>query len=544
MKLNILKYAAFIPAAMMLTSCNDWLGEDSPGSTKLDDYFVSKEACLQTVNGCYSPLQYDFNATYFPEFYFDMCSDDAVKGGQNLADGQPYYDMSNFKTNADNEYLLDYWRAKYMGIARCNLALRQLENYKFDDVTEEEMNAMLGQAYFLRGLYYFQLVRVFGGVPLVDFVVDSSEQWKQPRATAEEVYSHIVSDLEEAEKLLPNKNGGLYTADDLGRATKGAAQAYLLKAYLYMKDYDNAYFWGKKFVDSQYNGGQYSLVPHYYDNFTLAGENGPESVFEVQYVEDPSSDYGGFGFTRGTFGQILTRPRLSSMGNNAGWGFDHPTQNLYDEFEPGDIRRTAAIGVPDAEGQQEVEVNYLGCNYYYNRKVAMQDEIIPKDKEGKDDIAASFPALAHASRGPLNLRMMRASDALLLYAEACVEKGDLGQAKWALEEVRKRARLDAGGNVLPQFPNYNGYRDNKESLVEAIRHERRVELAMEGHRWFDLVRWGIVYNVVDKTVGTYGSTEAEPIRAEMANFVQGKHELFPIPAEEIRMNPMTQNPGY
>lgn len=538
MKLNIIKYIAFVPAALMMTSCNDWLTEDSPGSTKLEDFFTSKEACQEVVTGCYTPLQWDYNSTYFPEYYFDMVSDDAVKGGQNLADGRPYYDMSNFKTNSDNAYVLDYYRAKYHGIARCNLAIRELTNYKFDDCTEEEMNAMLGQAYFLRGLYYFQMVRVFGGVPLIDFVVDSSEKWIQPRATADEVYEHIFSDLEKAESMLPDKNGTLYTAEDLGRATRGAAQAYLLKAHLtyagtYGKTehYALAKTWGKKFMDTQYRAGVYSLVPHIYDLYTLAGENGPESVFEIQYIADPTSDYGGFGFNRGTFNQILTRPRLDSMGGSKGWGFDHPTQNLYDEFEQGDVRLFVSIGVPDDEGKKGAEVNYLEANYYYNRKVAMQNE------------DGTWDPLEHASRGPLNFPLMRAADALLLYAEACVECGENAEAKWALEEVRRRARLDSGDNVLPSFP-YGSYRDNTDDLRKAIRHERRVELAMEGHRWFDLVRWGIAYDVLDKDNGTYGKTEAPAIRAEMASFIKGKHELFPIPAEELRLNPVPQNNGY
>lgn len=536
MKRNIFLYASLIAASASLTSCNDWLGEDSPGSTQLGDSFTSGEACIQTINGCYTPLAWDYGNTYFPEYYLgDIVSDDAVKGGQNLADGSQLYDLENFKTNANNEYLLDYYRAKFSGIARCNLAIKEVSEYTPDEtLSVERHNALLGEAYFLRGLYYFQLVRVFGGVPKIDFVVDSSEKWAQSRATAEEIYKLILEDLAKAEELLPDRNSNVYTAEDLGRATRGAAQALLCKVNLYSKDYDAAYNWGKKFVDTQYKTGVYSLVPHFYDNFTLAGENGPESVFEIQYVEDPMSDYGGFGFTRGTFNQILTRPRLSSLGANSGWGFDHPTQNLYDEFEEGDLRRDVAIGVP-AEGERdEAEVNYLGVNPYYNRKICWQEE------------DGSFTPLAHHSRGPLNFPLIRTSDALLLFAEAALESGkSLSDAKWALEEVRKRARLDSGkAGVLPEFPAYRGYADNTESLRDAIRHERRVELAMEGHRWFDLVRWGIAAEVMDPDNGSYGSTEAEPIRREMAKFIKGKHELFPIPSEEIQLNQMPQNPGY
>ncbi|MDE6127414.1 MAG: RagB/SusD family nutrient uptake outer membrane protein, partial [Muribaculaceae bacterium] len=241
----------------------------------------------------------------------------------------------------------------------------------------------------------------------------------------------------------------------------------------------------------------------------------------------------GFGFTRGTFTTILTRPRMSSLGSNSGWGWNHPTRDLYNEFEPGDTRREAAIGVPDAAGLAEAEVTYLGSPYY-NNKTSMSE-------------GGAFPSLDHHSRGPLNYRLMRASDALLLYAEAALESGkDLNAAKWALEEVRARARANADdpATALPAFPAYRGYTDTPESLRDALRHERRVELAMEGHRWFDLVRWGIAASVMNKDNGTYGSNESDEVRAEMANFIEGKHELFPIPSEEIALNPMEQNPGY
>ena len=519
-------------SAVSLTSCNDWLKEDSPGSTKLEDFFTSGEACTQTVNGCYTPLAWEFNHTYFCEWMIgDIASYDALKGGQNVADGSDAYDIDNFKVNANNGILLDYYRAKYQGIIRCNLALREVAQYEPDETLSQEMkDRLLGEAYFLRGLYYFQLVRIFGGVPLVDDVLDSSDKWIQPRATDAEVYAHIVDDLKAAEGMLWNKSK--YADEDAGRATKGAAQALLLKVNLYNKNYDEAYNWGRKFMDEQFNAGEYSLFADYAQNFTLAGENGQESVFEIQYMADPTSDYGeGFGFTRGTFSIILTRPRMSALGGNAGWGWNHPTQNLYDEFEAGDPRLAETIGVPDAEAQSEIEVNYLGSPYY-NIKTSYYE-------------GGTFPSLDHASRGPLNYRLIRLSDVMLLYAEAALESGkDLGAAKTMLENVRARARNMADGAVLPAFPGYRGYSDNLESLRAAIRHERRVELGMEGHRWFDLVRWGIAAEVMDRDSGSYGSRESAEARAEMATFVRGKHELFPIPSEELQLNPMAQNPGY
>lgn len=529
-----IKLLCIAAVAVSTASCNDWLKEETPGTTELDDFFTGGAVAIQTVNACYTPLAWEYNSTYFSEWYIgDIASDDALKGGQNIADGSDAYDIDNFKVNANNSILLDYYRAKYQGIARCNLALDKVPDVEADDdMTESRKECLLGEAYFMRAFYYFQLVKIFGGVPLVDFIVDSSDKWQQPRATAEEVYNHIIADLKEAETRLWKKSE--YPAEDLGRATKGAAQAMLCKVYLYMKDYDNAYTWGKKFVDEQYKAGEYSLCPEYFDNFTLAGENGQESVFEIQYMAEPTSDYGeGFGFTRGAFTTILTRPRLNSLDASKGWGFDHPTHDLYAEYEAGDPRRDLTIGQPDASEALEEEVNYLGSSYY-NRKTAYVEN------------DGSFPALDHDSRSPLNYRLVRASDVLLLYAEAALESGkSLSEAKWALEQVRARARAMASDpNALPAFPAYNGYSDNADGLRQAIRHERRVELAMEGHRWFDLVRWGIAAKVMDRDNGSYGKNETAEARAEMANFIEGKCELFPLPAEEINLNPMEQNPGY
>lgn len=526
-------YIGLAAAALTLTSCNGWLNEETPGTTTVEDYFTSGKTAELVVNAAYVPLAWEYNNTYFSEWYIgDIASDDALKGGQDVNDGADAYDIDNFKVNINNGILLDYYRAKFQGIGRCNLALSEVPQVDLDEtLTAERRDCLMGEAYFMRAFYYFQLARVFGGVPLIDDVIDTSDRWQQPRATLEATYDHIIADLLEAEKVIWNKSR--YEAKDLGRATRGAVLAMLCKVYLTRGDYANAYTWGKKFVDEQY-GAEYSLCPVYTDNFTLAGENGPESVFEIQYMADPTSDYGeGFGFTRGTFSTILTRPRMSNLGGNKGWGFDHPTIDLYNEFEAGDKRREAAIGVPDAVSQQEVEVMYLNTPYY-NNKVSYSE-------------GGTFPALDHATRSPFNYRLIRAADVLLLYAEAALETGHTSDAKWALEQVRARARSNADAsvaNALPEFPNYRGYKDTTDDLRQAIRHERRVELAMEGHRWFDLVRWGIAAQVMDRDNGSYGKNESPEVREQMAAFIAGKHELFPIPAEEIGLNPMEQNPGY
>lgn len=503
---------------LTFSSCEKWLSAPSPGVTKLDDFFTSDETAVQTVNAAYVPLMWDFNGTYFNEWFIgDIVSDDALKGGGGIADMGSVYDLENFKTQSNNSLLLEYYRAQWQGIARCNLALQEIPKMALSETLDQNLkDRLIGETKFLRAYYYYRLVRVFGGVPKVDFVIESSNQWKQPKATATEIESFIIEDLLDAETKLWKKSE--YQATDLGRATKGAAQAMLLKAYLLTKNFPEAEKWGAEVV-KEANEGEYSLVPNYKDNFTLAGENGPESIFEIQYMEDPTSDYGeGFGFSRGTFNVILTRSRSSLLGG--GYGFNKPTQNLYDEYESGDPRRDITILNP-ADSQietPETEI-YLG-NRYLSRKYAMMD----------DGAGNTIYPLSHASRGPINTKVIRYADVLLMYAEACVENDNTTTAKWALEEVRKRAR---GSNtaILPAFPNYRGYTDIKPDLIKAIRHERRIELAMEGHRWFDLTRWGIAKEVMD----AYKATETPEVKQQMADFIAGKHELFPIPEEEIKL---------
>lgn len=510
-----------LTASFFFTSCEKWLLSPSPGVTKLEDFFSSGGAAIQSVNAAYVPLMWEYNSTYFSEWFIgDIVSDDALKGGQGIGDMMSVYDLENFKTQSNNEVLLQYYRAQYQGIARCNLALQQVPGVELDAVMDQELkDRLIGELKFLRAFYYFRLVRVFGGVPKIDFVIESSGQWKQPKATSTAIYNFIIEDLKDAESKLWEK--GKYPDESMGRATKGAAQAMLLKTYLSIHDYPQAEIWGKKIVDDAEDNNTYELMGNYKDNFTLLGENGPESVFEIQYMEDPTSDYGeGFGFSRGTYTVMLTRSRSSMLGG--GWGFNKPTQNLYDEYETNDPRRDVTILNPtDSEiiiPEQEI---YLGSSRYVNRKYAMME----------DGPGNTLYSLAHDSRGPINNKVIRYADVLLMYAEACFENANYEEAKRLLEIVRARAR-NGNNAILPAFPGYRGYSPTDvNDLRKAIRHERRVELAMEGHRWFDINRWGVAKEIMD----AYKATETNEVKQHMADFIKGKHELFPIPEEEIRL---------
>lgn len=534
--------------SLYLTSCKDYLTEIEPGTTLLSDFYTSTDAAVQNVTGCYTPLMWEYNKTYFSEWFIgDIASDDALKGGGSTTDMSDAYDIENWRTTDQNTLLLDWYRANYQGIGRCNLALENIGKTEIGidaKFTPRMKNRLLGEAYYLRAYYYFRLLRVFTGVPMPLKVLSSSDEWGMPRASVDDMYKQILADLELANNYLWLKSE--YDDADMGRATKGAAQAMLMKVNLYMASpywqkhgvlsggswsplsksaadcYKDARAWG----DSIMASSEYSLCPNYEDNFTVAGENGQESVFEIQYAEVAWGDYGeGFGYTAGSFTQILVRSRNSVIGG--GWGFDHPTQNLYDEFESGDPRRDVAILIPstdvDSTYQAQSDEDYLGNNMLNNKYGMYRDPTSVGGGYGKWSL--------HASRGPLNNKQIRYADVLLMYAEACLGMNDAGTAKTYIDQVRDRVGL-APCTVADDA---------------TLRHERRCELAMEGHRWFDLVRWeGVAGNGLKAHMDTYKATETADAQHHMQEFVADKHEIFPIPQEERQLNPtqMEQNPGY
>lgn len=538
---SYISYIACAMAALSLSSCNDWLTDDTPGTTKLTEAFTSLDVATETANAVYVPLMWEYSGTtYYPEWFIgDVVSDDALKGGQYLNDMAVVRDMENFKTNTNNEFLLCFYRAQWQGISRANLAIREIPETRVKEGEESSLDRLVAEAKFLRAYYYFRLCRVFGGMPLVDFVVDTNEKWHQTRSSQDETYAFIIKDLEEAEAVLPKKSA--YKAADAGRATKGAAQAMLLKVNLYragfleqagktteaQEVYKQAAKWGKEIVTSN----EYDLDNEYFTNFLLAGENDKESVFEIQYVEDEMSDYGeGEGFTRGTFSLILQRSRSKHFGQ-AGWGFNKPTENLYNEYEPNDPRRDETIWRP-AEGEMDTpaQETFLGDSLC-SRKYAMYT----------DGPNGTCYKLTHDTRGPLNNKQIRYSDVLLMYAEACCETGDLATAKSMLSKVRSRVGLATSFPMTITVQKKPiTYADNQEGIRQAIRHERRVELAMEGHRWFDLCRWGIAKETMD----AYLKGETPEAQADAAPFEKGKHELFPIPSKEIDITGIAQNPHY
>lgn len=541
-------------SGLLGTSCQDWLMEVPAGTQETDEYYVDGQSCGPVVVACYAPMQLQYRDGYYLDEWFigDICSDDAFKGGQFVEEDANLLDMENFRVNADNDILLQFYRIQYVGIARCNRAIRDINEVEPDEYMDMSLKARyIAEAQCLRAFYYMRLVRVFGKIPYYTDVIEGTEQMDLQRAELTTVWNGIVSDLKNAATFLWPKSR--YAESEIGHVTQGTAYALLVKAFMtghdYLPDvdgrsaYENARYWGEQI----YNSGEYDLCPDYWDNFTLAGENGIESVFEIQYTNDATSDWGAGGH-RGSLICRQQRCRSSKFtGGSTGWGYNRPTRDLQEEYEAGDPRKDMTIyELTEDEVDNPTEDFYDGQVNTLSLKYAMMTD-------GED--GGIYQLDPNNPRDPINTKEIRYADVLLMYAEACVECGDAATAKTLLERVRSRAR---GGNpdILPAFPDYSirifdaasgtyetrQLQDNLDDLRHAIRHERRVELAMEGHRWFDLNRWGIAAEKMNAFINT------EQVQSIYGGIVQtfrkGVHEIFPIPAEERRLTGIDQNPGY
>jgi tetratricopeptide (TPR) repeat protein len=355
----------------------------------------------------------------------------------------------------------------------------------------------MGEAYFLRAHYYFILARYFGDVPLVTKPLSSDDDLFPARNPVSDIYDLIISDLKNAITLLPQKS--TYSQKDMGRASKGAAYGILAKVYLTLGNYQEAVN-----MATQVEGLGYSLNPNYADNFNIENENSQESIFEVQYASD-----GGYSFWDNENQASWASPFMGPRGANfvgGGYGWNQPTQEFMNQYEDGDARKditTLYQGCPSFDGKDyESSYSYTGYNV---RKFLVPLSIVPS-----------------YDNSPLNFPVLRYADVLLMKAEALNELGQTSQAETYLNRIRNRAGLSNIQTGLSQ----NDFRD-------AVLKERRLELAFEGQRWFDLIR---VEN------GQYGLDFLHSIGKSNAS---QKHLLFPVPQIEIDRNPkLTQNPGY
>jgi starch-binding outer membrane protein, SusD/RagB family len=483
---------------LLLAGCNGEFLEKKPivGITE-ENFYRNADDAVAAVNAAYATLQFQLSpAGHFRWFWGDIMSDDAIKGGSGDNDVFSLQQLETFKGPVNTDLLESEWSADFEGIYRANVVLERVPAIEMDGKLKARV---LGEARFIRAWNFYNLVIMFGGVPLADHVLAPSE-YNLPRASAEEIWDLIENDLKTAENEVWLRSE--YAPADLGRVTRGAVQALLVKTYLWRQKWAEAKATAERIISSN----EYRLTEEYANIFIEDGENNEESVFEIQYMNASGGNWGKNNSNEGSFTNVFQRAR----GQFAGFGFNIPTQNFVDEFfKEGfeDPRLKSTIfrlgeemgdrGTFTLAATGDMPHLYYPKKYFNNRS---------------EDAPFGDPN----PNGGANDRVIRYADVLLMHAEAAYHTGDENAARNALNQVRARVGIPA--------ISFSGA-----ALLEAIYRERRLELGLEAHRFFDLVRTG----------------KAAQVLAPLG-FVQGTHELFPIPQSQILATngALKQNPGY
>lgn len=469
--------------SLMTTSCKKEFLEVDPPTQVMQDFFTTEDNAKLAITGCYDVMGWDGNHNTIPFFFGDIIGRDGWKGGDVGSDQDWMDDLINFNYTPDNYMLNIAWKNYYIGINRCNTAIENIELMTSDMISDEAKANLIAQARFVRGYFYFELTKTWGRVPLVDHVLSPSE-YQQPLAEQSDIWGFIEQDFQAAAQVLPSRLS--QNPEDVGRATKGAALAFLAKAYIYQKKWGEA----KTVTDQIIGSGDYSLLPNYEDVFKMENENNAEIVFSIQFKETGNGDYGDEN--EGTMLCVYMETRNHPFAGIGGWGFNCPTQELVDEYEPGDPRMEATIihngetlweGTPD---ESTFNTTFsTNIDHYSNQKYCLPASQQPAD-------------FSDASK---NWILIRYAEVLLWNAEAAFYAG--GDWQTPLQQVRDRVGLGASP--------YDG--------IDAIYHERRVELAMEGHRFWDIVRQGRG----EEVLGQYG-------------FVEGVNNYFPISQDQLDLS--------
>ncbi|MDR0429754.1 MAG: RagB/SusD family nutrient uptake outer membrane protein [Tannerellaceae bacterium] len=503
--INIFR-TAIICFSVFLCSCESFIDIPVKGVLTNEAYKTGDDAVM-LVTGCYNAIHGNNWNIDFPLMFGDWCSDDSWKGGENASDQGEALEVMYFFAGTNNKFIEYIWRIRWMGVYRCNNALKVIPTIEMDADLKERL---IAEAKFLRAYQYFEIVKQFGDLPKITEPITPAEA-KLPRENKSIIYSEIIEkDLAEAAAVLPQRDE--YEGADIGRATRGAALGFLGKAYLYQKKYQEAYNTFKTVVSE----GKYALEKDFLSNWDVDNENNIESIFEIQ--EDGSQVY-----SEGAGLPTLMRSRADN-----GWGYNLPSTSLLQAFEPGDPRKKLTI----IEEGDIIE----GMPY------SMENVLPPQRTSYKHYIPKAKRMSSEWGQSNYNLRIYRYADLLLMYAEAAVETGDMQTALWALEQVRARARnLSDDSSVLPQVTT-----TNKAEITNAIRHERRIELAMEQTRFWDICRWGIAKQVLTEFVqfNMNINTESDKNDDKGTLFQEGKHELFAIPEKDCAVAGWNNNPGY
>ncbi len=465
-----------------------------------DEYAVTEADYLKTSSdyqmmaiSCYSPLQWMNQLVVIG----DVATDNAVAGGENASDVVNLQQMDDYTTTTNNGHLEELWKVAYEGVNRVNyLTSHKDTNLAGDKIEFSGKEALYGELYFLRAYYYFNLVRLFGDVVLfTDHKLGIADFGTLQRSPKTEVYTQIELDLNNAIAALPPTNS------QAGRITKYAAQALLGKVLLYEGKLDAAATMLENVVN-----GPFSLVPDFDAMFLTEGENGPESVFEVQY-SNGSPYYNWGGATRGQGNYAVQQCGVRGLNGTAdmpyaaGWSTNLPTQELAAAYEAGDQRRDATCF--DVE-KYKIDNPALNVTYNvapYKNTGLYNKKYLPRKGHTSGQVELNYDN---------NQRIIRYADVLLMAAEANVDTNP-SKAQAYLDRVRDRAFGDTAHRIS--------------ATKQAIWNERRLELAMEGDRLFDLIRTG-------------------QAASKLSGFVTGKNEVFPIPQREIDISKLTQNPSW
>ena len=527
----------------MITSCKEEFLQTTPLGVRSVETLTNKTGVSAVLIGAYSmldgvgagPTNYAAVSNWV---YGSVASDDAYKGS-DVGDNAQITTIERYINQADIVYFNDKWVALYDGISRSNDVIRLVANVT--DMTEAEKAQAIGEARFLRGWYHFEAKKLWNMVPYVDDKVTDYLALPNDK----DIWPNIEADFQFA---IDNISA---TKAQVGRASKWSAKAYLAKVHMYQQDIVAA----KPLLTDVINNGPYKLVANFHDNFKIATENNTESVFEVQMsVGDGGNDLNG------SWGDSNNFPYGAAPGGCC--GFFQPSQNLVNAF------KTDATGLPLLDTFNDVDVkNDEGLTSaqaftpydgtldprldwtvgrrglpFLNWGTHPGRNWIRDQSFGGPYTFKKFFAYSGENAGAVsprananNYRALRFSDVLLMRAEIAVEENDLATALSLVNQIRTRAAnevvTDAVGKPSANYlvKPYAAFA-SQEFARKAVRFERRIELAMEGHRHFDLVRWG----VADATLNTYLAKESKK-RTYMvgAAFVKGKNEYFPIPQAQI-----------
>lgn len=498
-KIKFLVLAGIV--ASTIVSCNkDYLEQTPEGQVLSANYYSNQEEAYAGLIAIYDILRKNSGGFENMITMMNAGSDDHVAGGGGATDGIGIQSFSNY-TQSGTTIPLSFWSDHYQGITRANILISRLPDVPMDGNLKLRYMA---EAKTLRALYYFNLVRMFKNVPLILEQLTPGNMYSQPQANPSDVYAQIEADLlasiNDLPTTLPNS--------ELARLTKGAAKALLGKVYLYdgkntLAAAQLAEVNGTPGGTSQYG---YQLLSNYGDLWVPANKFNSESILEVAHTSAGNSYWGiwGSGRDEGNTVNVMVGPRGYSRptGSSApdlpsGWSFNVITQDLYNVMN-GDPRFTSTVfdlRALQLSGQADYIAGYEDTGYFLAKFLPKQSDVTT----GQGDAVLNYSQDTY---------VIRLADTYLLEAEALGGTGARAQA--LLDAVRARVGLAP----VPVS-------------MDAIKLERRKELAGEGHRFFDLVRWGDAAS-----------------KLASRGFVAGKHEIFPIPYTELQNTILVQNPNY